>query len=349
VDRGRDDGGDRRGDYPAPVAGSGPLVLGVDAGGTSVRALVADTSGRRLGSGRAAGANPVARGLTEAAEHIDEAVRAALATVDAADVAEIVLGMAGQGAFSRADLDAVVEPVWKRCGLAGPWRPHSDVEVAFAAASPRRDGLVVLAGTGAAVGEIRGGRLARYLDGAGWLAGDVGSGYWLGLRAVRATVADREGRGEPTALTAAVCERLEVAMPTSRGRPGSDPGVIDLIAAIYRRSPSSLAELAPLVSEAAGAGDAVAARLVERAATALLDEAAVLLRGAGDLRQVALAGGALLAPGPLHDAVRRGLVAMGLDVADARDGAAGAVWCALHRLDPDPPETVHRRLTTAGP
>jgi glucosamine kinase len=324
-------------------------VLGVDAGGTSVRALVADPAGRRLSTGRAPGANPVAHGLTEAAERIDEAVRVALATVDPGAIVEIVLGLAGQGAFSRADLDAVLEPVWRRNGLAGPWTPQSDVEVAFAAASPRQDGLVVLAGTGAAVGEIRDGRLARYLDGAGWLAGDVGSGYWLGLRATRAAVADREGRGEPTALTAAVCERFEVAMPTSRGRPGSDPGVIDLLAAIYRRSPSSLAELAPLVSEAAVGGDPVAARLVERASSALLDEAAVLLRDTGDLRQAALAGGVLLAPGPLHDAVRSGLVAMGLDVAAAGDGAAGASWCALRRLDPDPPEAVHRRLTAAGP
>jgi glucosamine kinase len=332
--------------YPAPVAGTGPLVLGVDAGGTSVRALVADASGRRLGSGRAAGANPVTRGLAEAAERIGEAVRAALSTVDAAAVAEIVVGLAGQGAFPRADLDAVLEPMWRRNGLTCPWALQSDVEVAFAAASPERDGLVVLSGTGAVVGEIRDRRLARYLDGAGWLAGDVGSGYWLGLRAARAAVADREGRGEPTTLTAAVCERFQVAMPAARGRPGADQGVIDLVAAIYRWPPASFAALAPLVCEAAVAGDAVAIRLVERAAATLLDEVAVLLRDAADLRQAALAGGVLLAAGPLHDAVRGGLVAgWGLDVADARDGAAGAAWCALCRLDPDPPPAAHRRLT----
>jgi glucosamine kinase len=349
VDLGRGDVPGPPGDYPAPVAGSDPLVLGVDAGGTSVRALVADTSGRRLGFGRAAGANPVARGLPEAAERIDEAVRAALSTVEASEVAEIVVGMAGQGAFPRHDVDAVLEPVWRRNGLTCRWAMYSDVEVAFAAASPRRDGLVVLSGTGAVVGEVRDGRLARYLDGAGWLAGDVGSGYWLGLRAVRAAVADREGRGDPTSLTAAVCERFGVAVPTSRGRPGTDRGVVDLVTAIYRRAPSSFAELAPLVSAAAVAGDVVATRLVERAATALLDEVAVLLRDTDDLRHAVLAGGVLLAPGPLRDAVRHGLVGRwGFDVAEARDGAAGAAWSALYRLDREPPASAHRELTTAA-
>jgi glucosamine kinase len=337
-----------RNGYPTAVTGTNPLVLGVDAGGTSVRVVVADLSGRRFGIGRAVGASPVARGLEEAAGRIGTAVRAALTTVDATRVARIALGLAGQGAFSRTELDSALDPMWRECGLTCPWAVFSDVEVAFAAASPESDGLVVLSGTGATVGEVRAGRLARYLDGAGWLAGDVGSGYWLGLRAARAAVADREGRGEPTALTAAVCDRLGVAMPTAQARPGEDKGVIDLVAAIYRRPPASLAELAPLVSQAAVGGDAVARRLVDRAAAALLHAAGVLLRDAMDLRRAALAGGVLLAGGPLRDAVRRGLVdRWELTVDDARDGAAGAAWCAVRQLDPKAPAAAHRRLTAA--
>lgn len=38
-----------------------PLLLGIDAGGTMVRALVADANGRIVGSGQSTGANPRAR------------------------------------------------------------------------------------------------------------------------------------------------------------------------------------------------------------------------------------------------------------------------------------------------
>ena len=39
------------------------LVLGMDVGGTSSRALVADLTGRVLGIGRGGGGNPVSRGI----------------------------------------------------------------------------------------------------------------------------------------------------------------------------------------------------------------------------------------------------------------------------------------------
>lgn len=326
------------------------LVLGVDAGGSSVRVVVADLSGRRLGVGRAAGANPVTWGPVEASARIEAAVRVAVSTVDASQVGRVALGLAGQGAFPPAALAATLDPMWRRCGLTCPWAMYSDLEVAFAAASPEPDGLVVLSGTGATVGEIRHGRLGRYLDGAGWLAGDVGSGFWLGLRAARAAVADLDGRAESTALTAAVCEHLGVAMPPKPTRAGEGSRAIELVAAIYRREPVRLAELAPLVLDAAAAADAVATRLVERAAAALLDSVALVLRDATDLRQVALAGGVLLADGPLRVAVRRGLVERwGVTPGDARDGAAGAAWCARRELD-DPADATaaaHRRLTSA--
>lgn len=324
-----------------------PLVLGVDAGGTSVRALVADPSGRRLGQGGAAGANPVSRGPDEAVAQIGRAVGAALSTVDAGTVCIAVLGLAG-GSTSDSALTGALDAMARQNGLTCGWTMRSDLEVAFAAASAEADGLVVVSGTGAAVGEIRGGGLVRHLDADGWLVGDVGSGFWLGLRAARAAIADREGRGEPTMLTPVVSAHFGIPAPPAGVRPGEDADVHELTSAIYRRVPVALSELAPRVSEAAAAGDAVATGLVRRAATALLDEAAVLMRDAADLRVAALAGGVLLADGPVRDEVGRGLAArFGLAVSDARDGAAGAAWCGLRLLLGDPPAAAHRRMTAS--
>ena len=54
------------------------LVVGLDAGGTSTRALVLDLDGARLGQGVAGGANPNSHPPSVAAAHIGEALAAAL-------------------------------------------------------------------------------------------------------------------------------------------------------------------------------------------------------------------------------------------------------------------------------
>jgi N-acetylglucosamine kinase-like BadF-type ATPase len=112
----------------------------------------------------------------------------------------------------------------------------------------------------------------------------------------------------------------------------------------------ALAELAPLVTTAAAGGDEVAAAIVERAAALLLSAAEALLP-AGPLTQegVVLAGGVLLAPGPLSSAVRSGLrERLGRAPTLATDGAAGAAVLALRALtgQPIPPE-VHERVGSA--
>ena len=190
--------------------------------------------------------------------------------------------------------------------------------------------------------------MSRYLDAQGWLIGDVGSGSWLGLRALRAALADLEGRGSPTTLTPLVAAQLGVVLPPRPAGelPGSDRTVRDLVAAAYRRPPIAVSALAPRVSHAGVEGEPVAGARAGRAAEALLDEAGVLLRDAPWARSAVVAGSVLVTPGPVRDAVRRGLTErFGLDVGDGRDGAAGAAWLATRRLGPArAADDVHRRL-----
>lgn len=339
--------------YAAPVDRDDRLVAGVDAGATSVRALVVDLTGERRGTGTAGGANPISRGLDVAMTEVARALERALSTVDTSRVALVALGIAGGNTHGGDGLGEALDAVWTRLGLRCPRLLVSDVEVAFAAGTADPDGLVVLAGTGAAVAEIRAGAMTRYLDAQGWLIGDVGSGSWLGLRALRAALADLEGSGGPTALTPLVAAQLGVALPVrpAGGLPGSDRTVRDLVAAAYRRPPIALSELAPLVSRAAGDGDPVADVIAGRAAEALLDEAGVLLRDAPWARSAVVAGSVLVTPGPVRERVRRGLAErFGLEVGDGRDGAAGAAWLATRRLGPArAADDVHRRLAAPNP
>ncbi|HVX47454.1 MAG TPA: BadF/BadG/BcrA/BcrD ATPase family protein [Mycobacteriales bacterium] len=310
-----------------------PVVIGIDAGGTNVRALVCDGSGTRLGTGTATGANPTSRGPEAAAATIGVALAGALSTVDASRVGRAVIGAAGSVA-QGTELAVELKKVWAGAGLACSFELRSDLEVAFAAGRPDESGVVVLAGTGAAVAEIRSGRMVRCLDGAGWLLGDVGSGFWLGREAVRAALAHLDGTGESTVLAAAIAAALGV--PEEKW---------PVVRAVYAREPLELAALAPLVGSAAAEGDAVAGRIVVTAVDTLVSEAAILLHDTPDLTAAVLAGGVLLAGGELAERVGMALTTEhALAVGLARDGAAGAAWLAM-RESGAPPVEVHAALT----
>lgn len=324
-----------------------PLVIGVDAGGSNTRVLVASASGARLAVAGSGGGNPTSCGLAATVQSLRSGLESALFGLDRRVIRYAVLGVAG-AAPCIDDVHAAVRGVWGALGLECPFQVVSDLEAAFAAGTPAEDGIVLVAGTGAAAGEVRHARVVRHVDGYGWLLGDDGSGFWLGRESLRACLADIDGRGRPTVLTKPVLRALGVA-----DSPGDPTAVRRVKEVVYDRPPVALAELAPLVTTAAAGGDEVAAGIVDRAASLLISTAEALLHPRPEgLEGVVLAGGLLLAPGPLSSAVRSGLRdRFGRPPELATDGAAGAAVLALRALTGRPtPPAVHERVRSVhGP
>ncbi|GAA3430895.1 N-acetylglucosamine kinase [Kutzneria kofuensis] len=291
------------------------MYLGVDAGGTNTRAVLVDADGVVLGAGKAAGSNPVVHGVENAGRQLESALRQALGHHSAAGVTAAVIGLAGGPTAGQPLLDEVAR-VAAELGIVTP-RLVSDVEVSFAGGSDVPDGVLVLSGTGAAAAELRDWRIVRHVDGNGWLVGDDGSGFWLGRQAVRAVLRMIDGRGRPTKLADVVCYALAVPLD-----------VTALEAAVYSEPPLRLSTLAPLVT-ALYAQDQVAAEIVTEAADLLLASVAALDPLAAGYRQAVLAGGLLLAKGPLRALVTDGLrERFGLTARPAEDGARGAAKLA---------------------
>jgi N-acetylmuramic acid 6-phosphate etherase len=71
------------------------------------------------------------------------------------------------------------------------------------------DGILLVCGTGAAAWGQRGDRSCRQ-DGWGHVAGDLGSGYWMGHEALRAAFRQYDRAGKPTALCQWVLEHLGI-------------------------------------------------------------------------------------------------------------------------------------------
>ena len=266
------------------------VFIGIDGGGTHARAVVLDGAARELA--RLAGPpgllDPLdpAGGVENLARLARDALHQAALSPPAAG---LCCGLAG--AVRAAERDAV-QSALARSGIARAVVITGDAEAAMADAFGDGPGILLIAGTGS-IARARGdkGRLVR-VGGWGTLLGDEGSGYAIGLAALRAVLRAEDGRDPPTALTAAVLRRTASASP------------FDLIRYAAAASKRDIAALAPIVLEAADAHDTAAARIRTDAVTHLTELAVSAARQTAPASAaVALSGGLLQPGGPLRDSV----------------------------------------------
>lgn len=311
------------------------LVLGVDAGGTSTRAALFTLEGAAVRRGRAGGANPGSLGADLATANLTAAVRDAVAGVAPQQVAGVVVGMAGHQDACAALAGRVLSDV-----LPGaPVESVGDIVTAFTAGTAAASGAVLISGTGAIAAKITGRRAVGTADGFGWLLGDEGSAFWLGRAAARTTIRHLATGGEPESTRppgggggGGELAGLVVGWLAPGGL-GADP-VAGLAAAVHARPPLALAELAPLVGQAAAAGDPVAVAIVRKAASLLV----ATLRTVHDSGPVVLAGSVLTSEGPVRQAVTALLTGEPghpvRTVTTAGDPAGAAAWLAARALLP---------------
>jgi N-acetylglucosamine kinase-like BadF-type ATPase len=315
-----------------------PFVLGIEATGSGVCALLADSDGALLGVGRAAGANPTAYPLDVVSDRLAGAIISALGSTPPDKVAGAVVGMAGIRTPSEP---TALTQVWERVGLTCPVRIVTDAAAAFAGGTTAARGAVLIAGAGSIAAWIDSELVTHRVAGHGWLIGDDGSGFWLGRQAVRAVLDELDGRGGPTLLRMAV---LGTIANSDELPAGPDEQMTMLRTAVYDQPPIALSRLAPLVPAAAEAGDRTAQRILDRGVTLLADSLDALFHEvpatetvSGD--PIVLSGELLSAPGRIQREVARRIAERyGREPVIARHAAAGAAWLALCEVNGVHPE-----------
>ncbi len=339
--------------WPEPVshsAGESPqrLVIGGDIGGTASRFMAATPDGIPVGHGVAGPGNPSVVSWPAASQELGAALDQALAGHDPSMVVAAVVGLAGRSGLDESGLTGPLQRFWTAHGLTILPAIVGDLDVAFASATDRPDGTVLIAGTGAIAGSIANHASTRTADGHGWLLGDAGSGFWLGREAVRAALRQLDTGHRPGSLGMTTVDALlhdddcqddcRAGLSAMRDR---------VLHAVYRRPPQRLAELAPLVTAAAEADDSDATGIVHRAATALTDTL-VRCRNPTETTPLVLAGSLLQPQSPVGRRVR--------ELADHRfagpllgatNGTSGAAWLAIRHISaaPDTLPAIHHRLT----
>jgi glucosamine kinase len=176
-------------------------LVGVDAGGTSTRALAFDASAGVSREGAAEGANWTVHGPAVCAARICAAVGSVTGGVR---IRQLALCVAGYYPPDHAEAAAA----WARETWPGTAvRLEPDYLAAWYGAHGGEAGVVVIAGTGSvAYGRNEAGRETR-AGGWGPLYGDEGSAYWVGVEFLR-WLAHRDDLGQPDdEATAAVRAR----------------------------------------------------------------------------------------------------------------------------------------------
>ncbi|GAB2570959.1 N-acetylglucosamine kinase [Paractinoplanes abujensis] len=299
------------------------LVVGLDAGGTASKAVVSTVDGVIVGRGSAGAGNPLSTGAPAAAAMASEALRAALGRAQPSSVVRGVLGVAGASALAGGDGLAAYEKVWRELGLTCPMVVVGDAVTAFAAGSPAPAGVVLIAGTGAIAAQVRGEQVVRTADGHGWLLGDVGSGRWIGLAALRTAV-----REWSSPFAAAIAAHVGSGSADEMIRWAQDLPFAEIDA------------LAPLVCALARQADPHARAITAEAAAELIST----LDGLGAAGPVVLAGGLLAADTPVRDGVRAILRGRRVEPVPSRDPAAAAAWLAARPLSGRPATALHARF-----
>jgi N-acetylglucosamine kinase-like BadF-type ATPase len=295
-------------------------VLGIDAGGTKTVCLLADEDGGIVSAGRGPGANLHTAGELAVEKVLHEAMEAAIGD-RAITPSAICLGIAG---VDRDDEARTVRAIMRRIGYKSRVLVVNDALIGLVAGARDEPGIVINAGTDRSctgATRLRGGARRRL----GPHDRRRGSGYWIGRESLAAVMRAFDGRGPETRLTAEMLEHFNV----------EDESRLPRI--VYDRAQPrvGVAALGPIVQRVRIKGDAVATRILERAADELVLAArsvATRLEMRGDAFTFYLAGGVFrVVPWLALELVRRLM-----EVAPRRsrkllleEPAVGAVWLAL--------------------
>lgn len=320
------------------------LVIGIDAGGTRVRAALARAAGGAVLRTASAGAgNPRSVPAEVLTDRLTACVAPLAETAGAGPVAAVVAGVAGAEPRDPDDAGtrrvyAALRAALRRGGVGpAPVELYGDTEIAFAAGpGAPASGVVLIAGTGASAARIAGRRQTATTDGHGWLLGDEGSGFWIARAALRAALRALDGRGPATELVGLLMSATGGRAGGVRERDGAAPpggsggrtaaARIALGDAGFAGAPVEIARLCPVVVRAAAAGDAVAGGILDEAADRLVENVAVHAPAPGE--PLVTTGGLLGPAGPLLPRFTARVRPYGLTPAPVPDGLAGAVALA---------------------
>lgn len=234
-------------------------IIGVDGGGRKTVSAIATLKGEIIGIGRAGTTNINTADRNTVTIQLKKAIKNAIETSGAKGKALIsVLGIAGT---ERERCKKIIREICEELNFTEKTVIVSDAMIALTAATKMKPGVIIISGTGSiALGINREKQIAR-AGGWGYLLDDEGSGYWIGLKALREVMKAYDGRGKTTILTSMILEKFSLENPRQ---------LVD-IAYGRKLTVQEIASITELVSKSASMGDKVAIQILKEAGEKLAE------------------------------------------------------------------------------
>jgi glucosamine kinase len=258
------------------VADGGDIYFCIDGGGTKSRARVLDHDGATLAEALGGPCNP-ATNQSVAVGSIVALWKQCCAAMgrDSTRLDGVVMALGAAGVYVEAGRRAFLAA----CPQFARFCAMSDGYAALIGAGEGAPCGLLIAGTGVAGHRLYANGFSIQRDAWGWIAGDRGSGCWIGLRALRHCLATLDGVAPKDGLSEAVMKAV---------------GGVEGFATGWMRDlgPDRLGALAPVVFAEADAGDAMALRIRDRA----VEHLAALARVVAGPDVAFYAAGGIVAP-----------------------------------------------------
>lgn len=266
-------------------------MIGADGGNSKTALVLATTEGAILSRVTGAGTRPHRNGMEATADGLAELTRAAVAEAGLPVGTEIEVGSYYLANVDFPDEEEAMFAALTARRAVRRLEVRNDTLAVLKAGSRRGWGIGVVSGAGInAAGVYPDGGEERFL-GIGPESGDWGGGHGIAVGALGAAVRALDGRGPATVLTSLVESTF-----------GADPSSVAIAVHRGEISERQVLGFAPLVFDAAEAGDEAAAALVRRQADEVLAFIEALVHRMDLLDtdvDVVLGGGTLQAEHPL--------------------------------------------------
>ena len=312
------------------------MHLGVDCGGTSTKAALADARGTIIARGRAGPSNVKSVGTDAFARAIAAAAGDAFAQLPPWQPTQLASAWIG-----AAGIDAATDGVRLRAPIAAllgldPSRVTVSNDALMTGAPIAATGIAAIAGTGSIVlclSRDPALRIRSRVGGLGWLLGDEGSAYRIGRAALRAAIDHADhvawtGRGE-TSDAGGLLARIMAEWSV-----GSSDELLGAFYSCAFGEKHCLACLTPLTFELSAEGNVTCTRIIRDQADRLARQIVLATQRCAALSPSTLClGGSILGLAPFRERVLQQVAAEGVSfahVALVTDAAADAAASLVH-------------------
>ena len=185
-------------------------IVGVDGGGSKTEAVLANLEGKILARAKTGSAHPRNIGVKGAVENVALAIEKILPKEG--KILSTFLGLPAMEEEFKFKKEIIkkeflkhkeIYPIFKGKLIIG-----SDQLAGFISGNEKKDGIVLIAGSGCAIHGWSGKKEVK-VCGWGYLS-EMGSAFWVGQKGLQAVFKNLDGRGEKTLITKLVFQKLKI-------------------------------------------------------------------------------------------------------------------------------------------